>query len=79
VDDTGRIWVEQYGSGRYPLPVGERLVYDVFDRDGVWIGIQSFDFRPTLIVYGHAYHSGTSEAGAPRLYRHHLVPRYPVP
>jgi len=79
VDDTGRIWVERYASGRYALQADERVVYDVFDREGVWIGIQSFDFRPTLIMYGHAYHSGTSEAGGPRLYRHRLVPRYPVP
>lgn len=76
-DDRGRIWVE-YIDG--PSPTSVRTDYykcDVFGPDGVWLGIQEFDFFPWRISGDYVYRRGGLEAEGPRLRRLHLHPLVP--
>jgi|GEM_PF-3194603 len=77
-DAEGRIWVE-YVLG--PTPAGRTdryLKYDVFSSEGVWLGVQEFDFYPAVIGGGCVYHRGALvEDEGPRIQRFRLKPLAP--
>jgi len=76
-DDRDRIWVE-YMDGPSPTSVlSDYFKYDVFGPDGVWLGIQEFDFFPYRIRGDYVYHRGGSEGEGPRFRRSHLHPLIP--
>jgi len=76
-DDRGRIWVE-YVEG--PSRVSIRTDHyrcDVFGPDGVWLGVQEFDFYPWLISGDYVYRRLGLEGEGPRLRRYTLTPLVP--
>ncbi|MFC1529231.1 6-bladed beta-propeller [Gemmatimonadota bacterium] len=76
-DDRGRIWVE-YENGLAPASaLTDYYRCDVFGPDGVWLGIQEFDFYPALISGDHVYRRGSIEGEGPRLRRYSLNPTVP--
>ncbi|MFC1540119.1 hypothetical protein ACFL41_01365 [Gemmatimonadota bacterium] len=76
-DDRGRIWVE-YVDGPTPATVStDYCRYDIFGPDGVWLGIQEFDFYPWLISGDHVYRRLDIEAEGPGIRRYSLRPLVP--
>lgn len=74
-DDRGRIWVEHVDPPRLSESA-THVRYDVFGADGVWLGVQEFDFRPCLISGDHVYSLSGEEGRGPRLRRYSLRPLF---
>ena len=76
-DDRGRIWVE-YVDGLAPASVTtDHYKCDVFGPDGVWLGVQEFDFFPWRISGDHVYRRLGLEGEGPRIRRYSLRPLVP--
>ena len=74
VGDDGRLWVRRYDQPAVDLPAR----YDLFDRDGQWLGHVTFPPRFTLYHTGPGYALGVwhdpDEVEYVRRYRLHSTP-----
>jgi len=80
VDSEGRIWLKQYLAPEDMVDdegqINWKSEYEIYSREGVWLGIQSLDHTPKVITSEHVYWSYLSEEG-PRFERLRILPKVP--
>jgi len=76
--DEGRAWVQRSQALRDEQGQVMGYEFDVFDREGVWLGTQPLALAPTLIQNGFMYvRTRGDEFIGPRLIRYRLIPSFP--
>ena len=81
LDNNNLIWVERV-VGPYLDDISETYTFDIFNSEGVWLGIQELDFRPNWsysdwIKGEFMYRAYRTTSGTYRFERYHMHPLIP--
>ncbi|MFC1529184.1 hypothetical protein ACFL41_00990 [Gemmatimonadota bacterium] len=79
-DSEGRIWLQRYVAPEDRVDDEGQITftseYEIYSREGVWLGTQPLDHIPRVITGEYVYCSYLSEEG-PRFERLRIIPKVP--